>query len=122
MILTLKAAAGAEGGSVSGVIRQKASLGQGKGPDVDLIVSGTGTYATYETLDGFPAIYDDFLELFCYARIVGGAYESTGVPIRSLPPPDVERYAKESDEVRGSKIAKRQTQLDRRSETTSERE
>lgn len=120
MIPTL--AAEPEGGCVSGVIGRKASLGQGKGPDVELIVSGTGTYATYETVDGFPAIYDDVLELFCYARLVGGAYESTGVPVTFPPPPGVERHAKELDEVRAAKITTRQSQLDRRSQTNSEKE
>ena len=120
MIPTL--AATPEGRLVSGVIGQKASLGQGKGPDVELIVTGTGTYATYETLSGFPAIYDDFLELFCYARLVGGAYESTGVPLRSPPPPDVERHAKESDAVRMGKIARRQLELDRRASSSHGKE
>jgi hypothetical protein len=41
---------------VSGIIGQKASLGQANGSEVELIVSGTALYATYETLDGFPAI------------------------------------------------------------------
>ncbi|MEO8127955.1 MAG: hypothetical protein ABJF23_08700 [Bryobacteraceae bacterium] len=107
---------------MSGVIGQKASLGQGKGPDVDLIVTGTGTYATYETLDGFPAIYDDFLELFCYARVVSGAYESTAVPLRSPPPPDVERHSKESDSVRALKIARRRSELDRRARPSGAKE
>ena len=107
---------------MSGVIGQKARLGQGRGPEVELIVSGTPTYATYETLDGFPAIYDENRELFCYARIVDGAYESTGVPVTDPPPPGVELHAKESTEVRAAKIAKRQSQMDRRSHTTNERE
>lgn len=107
---------------MSGVIGQRASLGQGKGPDVELIVSGTATYATYETLDGFPAVYDDKLELFCYARLSGGAYESTGVPVTAPPPTGVERHAKESPEVRAAKITQRQSEMDRRSPTTNEKE
>src|SRR6476661_5186932 len=64
------------GGDSSGVRHQRASLGQGKGPDVDLVVSGTRVYATYQTPEGFPVLYDEGLELFCYARLTpAGAFE-----------------------------------------------
>ena len=79
---------------MSGVIRQMASMGQGKRPDEELIVSGTGAYASCETVGGFAAVYDNFLERFCYARLVSGAHESTGVPVTSPPPPDILRKAK----------------------------
>jgi hypothetical protein len=64
-------------------------MGQGKRPDEEPIVSGTGRYASCETIDGFPAIYDDFLKRFCYARLAGGAYESTGMPVTCPPLPDI---------------------------------
>ena len=102
-----------ERGSVSGPIRLKTSLRQGKGPDVGLIADGTKPNATYETVDGFPAIYDGFLELYCYARLVGGALESTGMPISSPPPPDVERHAKELAESRAANLSRSQSQLTR---------
>jgi hypothetical protein len=102
---------------VSGIIGQKAQLGQGRGPDVELVVSGTPAYATYETVDGFPAIYDDDVELFCYARVVNGAYESTRVPVSDQPPPGVVRHAKEAEEVRSAKISKRQSKMDGRTGT-----
>jgi hypothetical protein len=89
---------------------------------VDLIVSGTRTYATYETPEGFPAIYDDALELFCYARVVNGAYESTGVPVTEAPPAGVERHAKESDQVRSAKINQRQSENEGRSLPSPEKE
>jgi hypothetical protein len=98
-----------------GVFGEKASLGQANGSDVDLIVRGTEFYATYETLDGFPVIYDDSLGLFCYARIVGGGFETTGIAVTSPPPPGVERHATESDEVRIRKIEERTQQMDQRS-------
>ena len=44
---------------MSGISNQRTWLGQENGPEVELIVSGTALYATYETLDGFPAVYDD---------------------------------------------------------------
>jgi hypothetical protein len=89
---------------MSGVIRQTAMLGQANGPEVELVVTGTKTYATYETPDGYPAVYDDSLGLFCYARVIQGEYESTAVPVSSGPPPGVVKHAAESDEVRASKI------------------
>jgi hypothetical protein len=98
-----------------GVFGEKVSLGQANGPDVELIVSGTELYATYETPDGYPAIYDDSLGLFCYARVVAGKFESTGVPVKSPPPSGVVRKATESDEVRMRKIEERSQQLDLRS-------
>jgi hypothetical protein len=101
---------------VSGIIGQRASLGQANGPDVDLVVSGTETYATYETLDGFPAIYDTKLGLFCYARVVDGRYVSTGVPVTAAPPDGVERHAKESDDVRAAKIHERRSKMNQRTQ------
>ena len=90
-----------------GIFGKKVSLGQGNGPDVDLIVSGTDLYATYETPEGYPAIYDEALGRFCYARVVKGRYESTGVPVSDAPPEGVELHAKESDEIRAEKINQR---------------
>jgi hypothetical protein len=100
---------------MSGVIRERASLGQGKGPDVELIVSGTPLYATYETVDGFPVIYDDDRELFCYARLRDdGAFESTGVSVDSPLPPDVHQHVQESESVRAAKIEARSRQMEHR--------
>jgi hypothetical protein len=102
-----------------GVFGKKASLGQANGSDVDLIVSGTELYATYETPEGFPAIYDDLLGLFCYARVAEGRFATTGISVTSPPPPGVERHATESDEVRMQKIEERTLQMERRSGTKS---
>jgi hypothetical protein len=98
-----------------GVFGERVPLGQANGPDVELIVSGTELYATYQTPDGFPAVYDEELGLFSYARVVDGRFESTGVPVTSPPPPGVERHATESDEVRMKRIQERSEQRDLRS-------
>jgi hypothetical protein len=98
-----------------GVFGEKVSLGQANGPDVELIVSGTELYATYNTPDGFPAVYDDRLGLFCYAKVVDGKFESTGVPVTSPPPAGVVRNATESDDVRMRKIQERSQQMELRS-------
>lgn len=99
---------------MSGIIGQRVSLGQENGPDVDLIVSGTHDYATYETPDGFPAIYDDNLGLFCYARVADGRYQSTGTPITAPPPDDLQRHAKESEDVRAAKIREHRSKMNER--------
>ena len=98
-----------------GMFGEKVSLGQANGPDVELIVRGTELYATYETTDGFPAVYDDALGLFCYARIDDGRFESTGISVTAPPPSGVKRHATESDEVRMQKIQERTLQMERRS-------
>lgn len=98
-----------------GMFGQKVPMGQANGPDVDLIVSGTELYATYETPEGFPAVYDDALGLFCYARIVGGRFESSGVSVALPPPPGVPLHGVESDEVKQRKIRERTEQMNRNS-------
>ena len=94
-----------------GMFGEKASLAQANGPDVELIVRGTELYATYETPEGFPAVYDEARGLFCYARVVGGRFETTGIPVSEQPPPGVVRHATESDEARREKIEERTRQM-----------
>lgn len=105
-----------------GVFGEKVSLGQANGPDVELVVRGTELYASYETPDGFPAVYDDSLGLFCYALVVDGQFESTGIPVTASPPAGVERNARETDEVRQKKIQERTLQMERRSKATPRKE
>lgn len=97
-----------------GAFGEKVLLGQANGPDVPLIVRGTEIYATYETPEGYPAVYDDALGLFCYARVVDGEYRSTGTPVTSASPPGVEKHATETDEVRSRKIEQRTRQMNER--------
>ena len=105
-----------------GMFGQKVSLAQAKGPDVELIVKGTEFYATYETPEGFPVIYDEARGLFCYARVVGGRFESTGIPVTEQPPPGVARHVTESDEVRREKIEERTQQMERRAHPRQQKE
>jgi len=93
---------------MTGVFRQRAMLGQGRGPDVELVVDGNEWYANYETPTGYSVIYDEDLGLFCYARVRAGRFESTKVPATDPPPPDVEPHARESDEVRVTKVGERE--------------
>ena len=82
---------------------ERLSFGQRGGPDVELVVFGDEFYARYETLDGHSAVYDDALGLFCYARLVDGAFVSTGVPVSASPPPGAVLHGTESDAVRQAK-------------------
>ncbi len=101
-----------------GVFGEKVSLGQAKGGDVELIVRGTELYATYETVDGFPALYNDELGLFCYASVVNGAFEATSIPVTEPPPQNIVRHATESDETRAKKIEERTLRMDRRAQAS----
>jgi hypothetical protein len=106
----------------SGVNRTLASFGQENGPEVELIVDGTELYATYETKDGLPVVYDKDRGLFCYAKVVHGEYQSTGIPITSPAPADVEPHATESRDVRERKIAERRSAMAARSHLANEKE
>ena len=80
---------------MTGLSRATVLLGQANGTEVELVVSGTELYASYETVDGFPAVYDKGLGLFCYARLVAGRFQSTGTPVAEAPPPGVIAHAKD---------------------------
>jgi hypothetical protein len=92
---------------VGALFGQRVTLGQGKGPDVDLIVYGDEFYARYETPDGYPAIYDEPRGLFCYALLRDGEFVSSGAPVTAPPPPGAVRHAEEAPEVRQRKAARR---------------
>jgi hypothetical protein len=104
---------------MSGVQGLRTTLAQRDAPDVELIVSGTHTYATYQTLDGYPAVYDEARGLFFYARLEDGGLISTGVPVTDPPPAGMQKDARESEVVRAEKIKAREADMDRRSRNTT---
>lgn len=79
-------------------------LGQENGPEVELRVFGDEHRARYETLDGYTAVYDEVRGLFCYAKLEGGSFASTGVPITEPVPAGLTPHLDETPEAR---IAKR---------------
>jgi len=95
---------------MSALFGERVMLGQKNGPEVELVVYGDEWYATYETPSGYPAVYDENLGLFCYARLAGGQFESTGVPVSHPPPPDSQPHAQESPAVRQAKVAAKEAQ------------
>lgn len=77
-------------------------------PDVTLRVFGDEHYARYETPDGFTAIYDKALGLFCYADLAGNRLVSTGIPVDQPPPAHLVRHLQESLAVKRAKIEERE--------------
>jgi M6 family metalloprotease-like protein len=96
---------------MSAIFGEILSLGQRNGPDVSLKVFGDEHYARYENLNGFTAIYDDELGMFCYARLAAGVLRSTGISIVEAPPPGIVGHLQESPEVVEAKsLSRRQRQ------------
>jgi hypothetical protein len=88
---------------MSAIFRETMTFPQEKGPEVKLVVSGDEFYSQYETEDGYSAIYDRELGLFCYAFIKDGAFTSSRIPISQSPPKDLDRHLEEKDEIRKAK-------------------
>jgi hypothetical protein len=105
---------------MSAVFGEKATFPQANGPDVELIVNGSELYATYQTLDGYSAVYDDAKGMFCYARLVDGSLESTGAALGGPPPPGVERALEDSDAARMRKMNTRAAEFAKRARRTEE--
>lgn len=84
---------------MTGMFGKKAGLSQANGPEIELIVTGTQHRATYETLDGMPAIYDPEAGLYCFAIEEAGTYRSTAVPVTSPPPPGVKPRPRRTNEI-----------------------
>lgn len=82
---------------MSAIFGEVLALGQANGPDIALKVFGDEHYARYESLDGYSAVYDDQLGLFCYARLSAArSFRSTGTPLSQPPPQGLPRHLQES--------------------------
>ena len=89
---------------MSAIFGETLILTQDNGPDVALVVFGDEFYARYETPEGYTAVYDTDLGLFCYAVLLDGRFASSGAPIGKQPPPGLRRHLKESGEVHNEKF------------------
>ena len=107
---------------MAGMHGQRVSLGQAKGPDVDLIVDGTELYATYETPEGYPVLYDEALGVSAVHGQTVWLLQPTSFIISSHIPPGVEKHSKESDDVRRKKIEERVRHLNRGRRATPPKE
>ena len=81
---------------------------------------GDENYAFYENDQGYTAVYDPKLGLFCYGKLEPGrddqgntveALVSTGAPITNNPPKGLEPGQREAPEVRRAKVLKREADL-----------
>lgn len=84
---------------MSAIFGEILTFSQEKGPEIALRVFGDEHYARYENLDGYSAIYDDQLGIFCYARLSAGSFRSTGTPLSARPPAGLVRHLQESQET-----------------------
>ena len=84
---------------MSAIFGEILTFGQENGPEIALRVFGDEHYARYENLDGYSAIYDDQLGVFCYARLSAGSFRSTGTPLSARPPAGLVRHLQESQET-----------------------
>jgi hypothetical protein len=99
---------------------ERLTFGQRDGSEVQLVVFGTELYARYETADGYSAVYDDALGVFCYARLADGAFVSLGAPVTGPPPAGAIRHGQESEAVRQAKSAASHAQKFPSGQRTSE--
>jgi hypothetical protein len=88
---------------MSAIFGEKLTFPQEKGPEVKLVVNGDEFYAQYETEDGYSVVYDKELGLFCYARLVDGAFFSSKIPLSKNHPLDLEKHLQEAGGVRLAK-------------------
>jgi M6 family metalloprotease-like protein len=93
---------------MSAIFGEILTFPQENGPDVRLRVFGDEHYARYETEDGYTAIYDDALGLWCYAALPGNRLVSTGVSVDQPPPPGIVRHLQESAAVKRARIEERE--------------
>ena len=84
---------------MSAIFGEVLTFGQAKGPDIALRVFGDEHYARYENLDGYSAVYDDELGLFCYARLSAGSFRSTGIALSKRAPAYLARHLQEAQDT-----------------------
>jgi M6 family metalloprotease-like protein len=94
---------------MSAIFGEILTFGQENGEEVQLKVFGDEHYARYENLNGYTAVYDAELGVYCYARLAAGAFRSTGVPITQAAPAGLMRHLQESAQVVSAKsVARRE--------------
>src|SRR5688572_21291646 len=92
---------------MSAIFGENLTFPQEKGPNIQLIVSGDEHYSRYETHDGYTAVYDNDLGLFCYATVVDGSFVSSGIPLSQPAPSLLRRHLMEAESVRQERYTRR---------------
>jgi M6 family metalloprotease-like protein len=96
---------------MSAIFGETLRFGQSKGSEIDLKVFGDEYYARYEDVNGYSAIYDDELGVFCYARLSAGSFRSTGTPLSQPAPNGLVRHLQESQETIVTRAGARKLRL-----------
>jgi hypothetical protein len=91
---------------MSAIFGEKLTFPQERGPEIKLVVYGDEFYSRYETEEGYSAVYDRELGLFCYAFLKDGAFLSSKIPISGSPPLHLEKHLQEAGSVRLAKAEK----------------
>lgn len=94
-------------GHMTAIFGEKLLFPQENGPNVMLVVYGDEFYARYETEEGYTAIYDLDLGLYCYAFLKDGSFVSSGIGIDKSPPEGIAKHVEESNDVRAAKAHRR---------------
>jgi hypothetical protein len=79
--------------------------GQSAGPAVELVIYGDEFYARYETQTGYTVVYDTQLGRYSYAKLLNGAFISSGVHINKPAPLGIRRHLKENPDGSKSEIS-----------------
>ena len=93
---------------MSAIFGEILTFPQENGPEVQLRVFGDEHYARYETEDGYTAVYDKSLGLWCYPALPSNRLVSTGVPITHPPPVGIVRHLQESAATKRARIEERE--------------
>lgn len=93
---------------MSAIFGEILTFHQNDGTEVRLRVFGDEHYARYETEDGYTAVYDDAIGMWCYAALPANRLVSTGVPVDQLPPRGVVRHLQESQATKRARIEERE--------------
>jgi hypothetical protein len=107
---------------MTAVNNQNVWLAQANGPDVELVGSDSTLYATYKAPQGYAAIYDHDLGLYCYADLQEGSYVSTDISVGLPAPPGLPLQLMESGEARARKSEQQAQSWSRQSHTISPQE
>lgn len=94
---------------MAGVFSHTSLFSQPSGTPIKLVVYGDEFYARRETEDGYTAVFDATLGLFCYAIVINGSFISCGIPVTEPAPSEIRRHLHESPAIVKRSRAQRKT-------------
>ncbi|MDO8161788.1 M6 family metalloprotease domain-containing protein [Bacillus toyonensis] len=78
---------------------------------IKLRVFGDEFYARYESIDGFTAIYDNDLGIYCFADLQDGKFISSGKDITGPVPQGIPHHLKEDSSVKTKKFTEKYNKI-----------